>query len=300
MNRSIVHRPLPEERELATLLVDIERLRAVLEARQTERAELESTLMHFSTQVKSRIGEMKEEIRSIRAKLEETRHLTWRLKSEPDAEPEKIEKQVADEFADDFDIDPEAFASSGQERPPGGSFVRKGNVSKDGSNELMRLYRELAKRYHPDLAKSPGERLRKTDLMFRINIAFRDRDLATLRSMALEVDLEEPVNFVVLLQRRLAWARNEAVRLRREIVAADRRLESLATSESFKLWQSSLESDTVLEDLEHRTRARLERERKRLREAEAQYARVSVRRRVMLRRAAAREEPAPAATAGSD
>lgn len=297
MTHALVHKPLPEEIELAALLVDIEHRREMLAHHTSERSELELAMSQFAADVKTRVGDMKEEIRTIRAKLEEMRQLTWRLKSDPDAVPEKLEQQVADEFADE-EPDPSEFVSDGRNRPPGNSYLRKKSVNEETASEVLRLYRTLAKRYHPDLARTPAERRRRTEIMFRINVAFRDNDLATLQSLDLEVDLGEPVSHEEMCRRRLSWAKHEIEQVDRDIERVLQRVESLLTSETYKLWQSSQESDSVLDDLERRTRERLQRERERLKEANAQYARVSVRRKVMQRRAARREEAA--AAAGSD
>lgn len=51
------------------------------------------------------------------------------------------------------------------------------------SDELKRLYREIAKRIHPDLATDPDERARRTRMMADVNRAYADGDEARLRSL---------------------------------------------------------------------------------------------------------------------
>lgn len=53
----------------------------------------------------------------------------------------------------------------------------------DGS-DLKRLYRELARRYHPDLTTDAAERERRNSLMADINAAYSDGDIDALRALA--------------------------------------------------------------------------------------------------------------------
>ena len=49
---------------------------------------------------------------------------------------------------------------------------------------VKKLYRTLARRYHPDLAADPGERDHRNALMARINEAYAERDLDLLQTLA--------------------------------------------------------------------------------------------------------------------
>ena len=51
-----------------------------------------------------------------------------------------------------------------------------------------RLYRELARRFHPDLAGSSGERAYMTAMMSAVNIAYAKNDIDALRDLADELD----------------------------------------------------------------------------------------------------------------
>ena len=54
----------------------------------------------------------------------------------------------------------------------------------DPQAELKSLYRKLARRYHPDLARSDTERIQNTEQMTIVNQAYATGDLRTLRSLA--------------------------------------------------------------------------------------------------------------------
>lgn len=218
------------------------------------------------------------------------------------ATPADVERDVAEEMAQ-----AEAELNGEFVNPTMGNGKGKRNLparqmsSIETEAEVLRLYRELAKRHHPDLARSSAERERRAELMLRVNVAYRDRDLATLQSIYLEVQLDSPLSSEELCRQRLAWTRHEIARLDREIRAIVMRMESLTnTVRTYTLWQSSEQGEPAMEDLEKRTRERLKRERERLDEAAAQYDRLAVRRQVMQRRAASRSYDAAQASGGSD
>ncbi|MCA9925348.1 MAG: J domain-containing protein [Anaerolineales bacterium] len=51
-----------------------------------------------------------------------------------------------------------------------------------------RLYRELARRFHPDLATNSMEQAYRTTIMAAVNAAYRQRDVQTMRDLAGELD----------------------------------------------------------------------------------------------------------------
>jgi hypothetical protein len=293
--------PTSDELELARLQVDLESRRRELERLEAQRDTLEVGLTRFAADVKARVGEVKDEIRRIRHELDEMRQRIAKLRSDPAATPADVERDVADEMAQ-----AEAEMNGEFVHGPNGNGKNRRNLptrpmsSIETEAEVLRLYRELAKRHHPDLARTPAERERRAELMLRVNVAYRDRDLATLQSIYLEVQLDSPLSSEELCRQRLAWTRHEIARLDREIRAVELRIESLTTTDTYTLWQAQERGEQALDDLELRTRQRLTRERERLDEATAQYDRIAVRRQVMQRRAASRTYDAAQASGGSD
>lgn len=286
MTRAIVAVPTPEEMEYARLLIEIEVRRCYLASLEAERAALEGALSRFAVAVRDRIGGLKDEIRATRLKIEEVRRRVARLKADPDADPRDVERQVAEELAA-RDADAQAaaeafrraFADGEAEAPPDGSPPHAKQVRSAHDAEILRLYRELAKRFHPDLAPSPDERHRREAVMLKINVAYRDRDLSTLQALMLEAERAVAASPSRLNRERLRWAFRELARLDREITHVQARLDLLRRSDTYALWQSPSVSDAALDDLEAKTLARLKRERDRLEEATLLYQRLVARRR---------------------
>jgi hypothetical protein len=291
--------PTPDELELARLQIELESRRRELERLEVERDALEVGLTRFAADVKARVGDLKDEIRRIRHELDEMRQRIAKLRSDPAATPADVERDVAEEMAQaEAEMNGEfIYGANGNGRS---NLPTRPMSSIETEAEVLRLYRELAKRHHPDLARTPAERERRAELMLRVNVAYRDRDLATLQSIYLEVQLDSPLSSEELTRQRLAWTRHEIDRLAREIRAVEMRIDSLTTTDTFSLWKAQERGESPLDDLEQRTKQRLVRERERLDDATAQYDRLAVRRQVMQRRAASRTYDAAQASGGSD
>ncbi len=79
-------------------------------------------------------------------------------------------------------------------------------------DELKAAYRQLARRFHPDLARTEDERLQASKMMVRINTLYRDGDLDRLVALAEQVkggEIDDPeltdAEQLELLDERLAW-----------------------------------------------------------------------------------------------
>jgi len=291
--------PSPNEIELARLQIELDSRRSELERLESERNLLEIALTRFAAEVRVRIGDVKDEIRHIRRRLEAVRQQTARLRADPAATPADVERAVAEEMEQTEARMEGDFTEPTNGRGRSNLPARPSRSSETGA-EVLRLYRELAKRHHPDLARTPAERARRAELMLRINIAFRERDLATLQSIYLEVQLDSPLSPEELCRQRLSWTRHEIARLDREIRSARVRMDTLTGTDTYTLWRAEERGEPALAELELRTRERLARERERLDEATAHYDRLAVRRQVMQRRAASRSYDPAQTSGGSD
>lgn len=58
--------------------------------------------------------------------------------------------------------------------------------------KLKKLYRDLARRYHPDMAKTPEEQVQYTRIMSLINTAYVENDIEALRALSQASRKETP------------------------------------------------------------------------------------------------------------
>ncbi|MFK4138801.1 hypothetical protein [Streptomyces filamentosus] len=108
-----------------------------------------------------------------------------------------------DDWIDSDGLSPEAAAMLTERpvRPP--QRVRP-------SEEVRRLYRELARKAHPDLAREEDERKRREEFITRVNAAYARGDEGLLRELAAEweagpVPAEERLSESEELYARLEW-----------------------------------------------------------------------------------------------
>jgi hypothetical protein len=246
---------------------------------EAERDTLESALSQFAVAVKSRIGGLKDEIRQVRLQMEEIRRRMVRLRSDPDADPADVEREVAEELYGERDEAKAEEEATRFEGDAGAPPVRPHRREAAVEAELLRAYRALAKRYHPDLAPDGDERRQRADMMLKINVAFRERDLVGLQKLLLDADRDRPTVALRLHRQKLAWAHREMAQLERSIADLESRLQMMRRSDTYTLWRAPDQSDFILADLETKTRERLAREKTRLDEATTGYQRLLARRR---------------------
>jgi hypothetical protein len=95
--------------------------------------------------------------------------------------------------------------------------------------EAKSLYRELARRFHPDLAEMDDIRSARTKVMVEINQAYQEQDLAKLKEIQSRPDIRDPDRetlgeTLIRLIRRVA-------QMRRLVREAEERLEERKSSE---------------------------------------------------------------------
>ena len=250
MAQAIVREQTPEEREYARYLGEVEARRAQATGLRAELEALRVGLARFEAEYHARIGALFVELDRARLAADEYEGRIAVFQADPAADPHRVEEEVEREFAgrreEVRDEEEEtrryerAFAHE-QERP------RLDGAEED---EAARLYRELARRFHPDLARTDEERRRREPLMQRVNAAFRERDLAALRAFGQETGADDPAFETRSIGEKLVWAIREVARLDGVIAGLGGKLAALRAADSFVLWQRQEAGERVLERLE--------------------------------------------------
>lgn len=65
---------------------------------------------------------------------------------------------------------------------------KKKSQSPKQEEEIRNLFREMAKRFHPDLTSDPEEKKWREEIMTKVNQAYANRDLKTLKALAEQPD----------------------------------------------------------------------------------------------------------------
>ncbi len=161
MPTEIVHQQTPEEAELL-------RKREELAAVRAELAERELGLADLHAQLKSFEGRYLRQVGALYAELDEWEARIAELDDSLDTNP--TTKQRAAEARKHADETHEATHGDASKTP---DFKP--------SAELKSLFRDVAKRIHPDFAKDEAERLLRTKLMAQANEAYTQGDTEAIQ-----------------------------------------------------------------------------------------------------------------------
>ena len=249
MTDSLVRANTPEEREYAKYLVEVETRKQRAAVLQDELTSLRHALGRFEAEYHAVVGTLFLELDRIHLAIRSYEEKIARLHDDPDADPERVEREVEENVrAEREEINKqerenrryeEAFQRE-QERP---------RLPSDDEAELHRLYRDLAKRFHPDLARTEDERRRREPLMQRVNAAMRERDLAAMRALLSESEVTDVAFEARSIGEKLVWAIQEIARLDEVIATIESDLTALRTSPSHDLWQRQESGEQVIEHL---------------------------------------------------
>jgi rubrerythrin len=216
MPAEIILQPGPNAASIAEKRDRLAALRAALAEREADVAQLRSQLKAFEVRYLQRVGVLYAELDEIAARITEREVDLYDSDSaRRRAQEARQRAQQTHEAAFGADQEPEEF---------------------DPSPSLKTLFREVAKRIHPDFATDEAERKHFTLLMTRANQAYNCGDTDTLQRLLddhLEVNASaaDEGDGVTLL--RLARQIQHAVR---DIAALDREHQALLQSEIGQLY----------------------------------------------------------------
>lgn len=168
MTTHVVRTQRPEERELAAKRAELAELTAEVAQRELELATMEGELRAFEQRYLRMVGGAFVERDALEAQIAEAMN---RLHPSDETRQHADEARArATESADARDAVDRAAQSD--------AFMP--------SDSLKALFREIAKRVHPDLATRDAERAMRTRMMADANRAYRKSDEARLRAILAE------------------------------------------------------------------------------------------------------------------
>lgn len=211
--------------DLQALLADIQPKLIDAEARLAERfAEISRFEFKLRLQIEplvQRLEALKNEIRALRRQLRQMQE-DWFFARENDTD--------SDFVMADWNFDEEAGAAAAGDYRYMGPRAQPPltDLSEDKQDAIKRLYRQLARRFHPDLARDEAERAYRTDIMMRINAAYAAGDLEKLQAIAAEPDNPSHVDYAQTDQQLAAAMLRELVRCRQRLAEIEKEFASLS------------------------------------------------------------------------
>jgi DNA repair exonuclease SbcCD ATPase subunit len=168
MKTEIVRSQTPEEKELRRKLSELAKLQAELAQRELDLATLQAELHVFEGIYLRTVGVRLAKLDEINAQIAEAEA---RLKPKD----KKIQEQAAKSRA------------QARKSAEAAEFTQELRVEKFQPSEgLKKLYREVAKAIHPDLAVGEEDRILRQKLMADANRAYEEGDEAKLRAILVE------------------------------------------------------------------------------------------------------------------
>ena len=264
MEWEVVPHQSPEDREYARYVWEIEVRKQRVAQLQADSAAFKEQLGRFSAEYHSRIGVLFVELDRIELAISDYEFRTAQLRADPQIEPEELERQARHKFANQREqIEDDEEEARHYEREHRQDQTHP--VLDDASTAVLRrLYRELVKRFHPDLSKTEDERLQREMVMKKVNAAFHERDIQRLQVIALEYQVDESAFESKSIGEKLVWAIREISRLDVIIASLLEERRELESTELSVLWTHHQADENVFERLEQGLAYRIKMKREQL------------------------------------
>jgi len=171
----------PIAADLAHRRAELAVLRQRLAEREVDLADFESALGDFEIEYRRALGQRYAVLDDLADQIEQAKVDQSGGRS-GDPHDDQRAGRDGDPDGDGPDGDGQNWAGAWGEREP------EHELHRIVSAEAKRLFRLLARRIHPDLARDPAERERRTNLMVAANNAYEQGDVETLRHLLDEWD----------------------------------------------------------------------------------------------------------------
>lgn len=172
---------------------DLNRLRLRLNKKREYIAILELEL--FNTRValhefmviyQEKISPLEQQVRNLRRKL-------YKILESQREDDEEVPPEFTPKNGFNGEDETEAPEINFEEKEENNGWRKVGKRSKNDlspktEEQIRVLFRELARRFHPDLTTDPEEKKWRQEIMTRVNQAYTNRDMAALKSLAEEPD----------------------------------------------------------------------------------------------------------------
>ncbi len=176
----------------------IARLQAEIAQLESELTDLEAEILDLERELGDFVERYDQLVRPISEKLAVIRQMIADLENEHAPPPPQLgQPPTRPTLASSWTPPPDYVSVEEQYRrawevprqqaaaqPPPEAPVTRPAAGSASESGIRKLYRQLARRYHPDLTTDPAERQRRNRLMAEINEAYSRRDSAALQALA--------------------------------------------------------------------------------------------------------------------
>lgn len=208
--------------QLADVEQQIESVEVELIEREAELVDLRVELSAFRLEYDTRVGRQVQDLEQVEAELRRCQermahYRLWGSKGPPGTRSGtpyvSVEEQYRRTWEEPEELPPESWRREEVPRP----------FHASGGTHVKALYRQLCRRYHPDLTQDPAERAHRTQIMAAVNAAYAARDLTELQALAEKAERSQwietgtPEQRLVALKERLEQLQQRLEEVQREI-----------------------------------------------------------------------------------
>ncbi len=213
--------------KIAAVQAELDLLLPRLVEKEATLAERLAAISAFEFKLRARVSHLTRKLDDLDAEIAALRRqLRW-------LEGEWPEEEMVDEAAA-WAAGESAAAGDYRYRAPAQAKEAQQKLNQAEKTELKQLYRQLARRFHPDLAPNETDRAYRTELMMAINAAYAAADLAQLRQLAQEPDTISQVDYSQQDEKLFTLLQQELARVRRRLAEIEQELAALAQHQSAK------------------------------------------------------------------
>ena len=205
---------------------DLDTARQQLLDAEAKLAQEQAAVNAFRMQCRLKLGDLIEETLSLRAERESCLTI---LK----LHQQELEMENADPFAPEGDPPPTETGHFDE------IVLPELATPQQEKEAAKRLYRELARRFHPDLAAGAAERAYMTAIMASINIAYERQDVVALHNLAGEIDPTAVAELATIDNLQIRKLREQLLKIQRRQRKVQQQYRALRQDNVAKLWRKA-------------------------------------------------------------
>jgi hypothetical protein len=228
MSSDIVRNQTPEELELQRKQAELASLEAELIQRELDLATLRAELTEFERLYLRTVGVLYAELDEIEAQIAEAEARRKPRDSVAEAQAKRARAQAQ-----------ESAESAGVVDAP----------KLKSSEDLKKLFREVAKRIHPDLGGNEADRGRRQRLMAEANLAYENGDEPKLRSILADWEASPDTVEGEGVGAELIRVIRKIAQIQKRLSEIEREIQQLNTSDLYKLRAKADEAEKQGRDL---------------------------------------------------
>ncbi len=227
--------------ELQALLAEVKPLLVAAEAELSERL---AAISAFEFRVRSRLEPLTRRMDQLDKEIRYLREWLRQLQEDWHFTDDSFDGDLYHQWRSSTDAGAAASGEYRYRKAP--TSAPKKKLTADQDAELKQLYRQLARRFHPDFGLDADDRSFRTGMMMEINAAYAASDLQRLQELALEPD-PQPGQFS---DQDMADALlREWQRCKRRMAEIEQELRRLEEHPSAELMRRAQEADAAGRDL---------------------------------------------------